>query len=380
MRAISEHRADSGKITFRVRYRLGGKETSETFVRREDAEMFRDILGNGKGERVSQALAWLAARRKGEAGTTITFGQWWARYLDQLTGVTERTRGDYASMHRRYLSHLDPLPLNVVSREHVTTLVNSLDRRGLSPKTIKQSVHLLSTCLALAIDEGQMTANPCRGVRLPSQRLGGVEARFLSDDEFRALMAEIPDHYRPLVAFLFGTGMRWSEATAIQARHVNLNAGTVRVEQAWKRVPGKGFVIGVPKTRKARRTVNAAVIALAAVQPLLRGPSELVFITPSGGPVTHANFFNNIWRPACTRAGLDPAPRIHDARHTHASWLISDGQSLEAVQDQLGHESIETTRKVYAQLLPAVGVAVGKAASAALARALGELRPALELD
>lgn len=377
MRAISEHRAESGNVTFRVRYRLGGKETSETFVRRVDAEMFRDILGNGKGDRTTQALLWLAARRKGEAGTTVTFGQWWVKYLEQLTGVTERTRGDYESMHRRYLAHLDPLPLNVLSREHVTTLVNGLDRRNLSPKTIKQTVHLLSTSLALAIDAGLMTSNPCRGVRLPTQRLEGTEPRFLSDDEFRALMTAMPTHYRPLVAFLFGTGMRWSEATAVQARHVNLAAGTVRVEQAWKRVPG-GYVIGVPKTRKAKRTVNAAVIALAAAAPLMRGPSDFVFTTPSGGHVTHANFYGNVWRAACIRAGLDPAPRIHDARHTHASWLISDGQSLEAVQDQLGHESGETTRKVYAHLFPAVGVAVGKAASAALARALGEVPLELE--
>jgi len=370
MRAIAENRAESGKVTYKVRYRLGGKETSETFVRLADAEMFRDILGNGKGDRVTQALTWLAERRKGETGTTVTFGQWWAKYLDQLTGVTPRTRGDYESMHRRYLTHLDPLPLNVLSREHVTTLVNSMDRKGLAPKTIKQAVHLLSTCLALAIDEGHMTSNPCRRVRLPSARLGGVEARFLSDDEFRALIAAMPERYRPLVVFLFGTGLRWSEATAIQTRHVNLAAGTVRVERAWKRIPGGGIVIGTPKTAKGKRTVNAAVIALAAVQPLLRRPSDLVFVTASGGPISHANFYNNVWQPACKRAGLDPAPRIHDARHTHASWLISDGQSLEAVQDQLGHESIETTRKVYAHLLPAVGVAVGKAASAALARAL----------
>lgn len=371
MRAISEHRGSSG-TTFRVRYRLGGRETSETFVRLADAEMFRDILGNGKGDRVTQALQWLAARRAGESGTVVTFGQWWTIYLDQLTGITPRTRGDYESMHRRYLAHLDPLPLNVLSREHVTSLVNALDRRGLAPKTIKQAIHLLSTCLALAVEQGHMASNPCRKVRLPSQRLGGAEPRFLSDDEFRLVIEHAPEHYRPLIAFLFGTGLRWSEATALQARHVNLAAGTVRVEQAWKRVPGGPPVIGVPKSRKARRTVNAAVIALAAVKPLLGKPGDLVFTTRSGGHITHANFYNNVWRPTMERAGLDPAPRIHDARHTHASWLISDGQSLEAVQDQLGHESIETTRRVYAHLLPAVGVAVGKAASEALERALGK--------
>lgn len=370
MRQIKEFSTDAGP-RFRVRYRLASAETSETFLRRADAEMFRDILGNGKADRITQALAWLDARRSGDAAATIAFGEWFTRYLAQLTGVTPRTIGDYQSMHRRYLAHLDSLPLSGITRDHVTGIVNTLDRQGRAPKTIKQAIHLLSTCLALAVDEGLIGANPCRKVRLPSNRLGGTEPRFLSDAEFRSLAEATPEHYRPLIMFLFGTGLRWSEATAIETRHVNLEAGTVRVEQAWKRVPGQGSVIGPPKTRKARRTVNAAVIALAAVQPLLGKPRDLVFTTVSGGPISHANFYNNVWRPTCARAELDPAPRIHDARHTHASWLISDGQSLEAVQDQLGHESIETTRKIYAHLLPAVGVAVGKAASAALERALG---------
>lgn len=372
MRAIGTNRAVDGTVTHKVRYRLADKETSETFTRLSDAEMFRDILGNGKGDRVTQALKWLEARRGGEVGTVITFGQWWTTYLDQLTGITPRTRGDYESLHRRYFTHLDQLPLAVLARPHITALVNHLDReRGLAPKTIKQAINTLSTCLTLAVDEGKMASNPCKNIRLPEMSIGGVEPRFLSDDEFRALVAATPVYYRPLVVFLFGTGMRWSEATALQTRHVSLHAGTVRVERAWKRIPGDGYKIGPPKSKKSRRTVNAAVIALAAVEPLLDKPNDLVFVTQSGGHVTHANFYNNVWVPACERAGLDPRPRIHDARHTHASWLLSDGQSLEAVQDQLGHESIETTRKVYAHLLPAVGVAVGKAASAALARALG---------
>ena len=372
MRKILEHRARDGAITYKVRYRLGGKETSETFTRLADAEMFRDILGNGKGDRVTQALSWLDARRQeaGAGAEVITFGQWFEHYVSQLTGVTPRTRNDYRSMHRRYLNHLDPLPLPLITRTHVTTLVNDLDAAGRSPKTIKQAVHLLSTCLTLAIDEGHITANPCRRVRLPRASLDAVEPRFLSADEFAALIDATPEHYQPLVAFLFGTGLRWSEATAIQGRHINLAAGTVRVEHAWKRIPGEGFRLGPPKTTKARRTVNAATIALVAAKPLIRKPTDFVFVNASGEPVKHANFYTHVWRPACKRAKLDPAPRIHDARHTHASWLISDGVGLEAVQDQLGHESYETTRKVYAHLMPAVGVAVGRAASAAMERAL----------
>lgn len=367
MRAITETgQADARR--YRVRYRDGGVETSQTFSRHADAVTFRDILGDGKGTRVADAHEWLEARRKGEAADDMSFGRWFDHYVDQLTGITPRTRNDYRSIHRRYLAHLDRLPLAGITRTHVTSLVNDMDEAGRSPKTIKQAVYLLSTCLQLAIDERRMTSNPCKRVRLPQQSLATQEPRYLTPEEAAMLIAATPPHYQPLVMFLFGTGMRWSEATAIEARHVDLDAGTVRVEQAWKRVPGQGLILGPPKSKKSRRTVNAGVPALVAVKPLLRKSRDLVFVTPSGGMISHANFYNNVWRPACARAGLDPAPRLHDTRHSHASWLLSDGQDISAVQDQLGHESIETTRKVYAHLMPAVGVAVGRAASAAMQR------------
>lgn len=370
MRQVKEFSTSDG-LRYRVRYRLDGSETSETFPRRADAEMFRDLLGNGKDGRLRAALEWLESRRSGAAARElVTFGTWWRYHLEQLTDVTPGTLGDYESLHRRYFAHFDGLPLMVLSREHITALVNKMDRAGRAPKTIKQTIYLLSSVFERAIAKGEMTANPCADVRLPDNRLGEVEPRFLTDKEFRRLIDEIPAYYQPLVVLLFGTGMRWAEATALEGRHVNLDAGTIRVEQAWKRVPSQGHKIGPPKTRKARRTVNPATIALAAAASAKRGDRELLFVARSGGPVTHANFYNNIWVPACRRAGLDPRPRIHDARHTHASWLISDGVTLVAVQDQLGHESIETTRKVYGHLLPAVGVAVGKSASAALKRAM----------
>lgn len=374
MRKPEPYRTAGGDPRWKVRYRSAGVETSETFRRETDANTFAALLATAPGQQgVSTALAWLASLE--DAHTTATFGQWFDTWLPQLTGITPRTRDDYRAMRRRYLTELDALPLPLISRAHVASIVNRLERDGLSPKTIKNVIHMLSSVLALAVDDGHIVRNPTKRVRLPKQRLDGHEERYLTVDEAGALIEATPAHYQPLVTFLLGTGLRWSEATALQARHVDLTAGTVRVQRAWKRIPG-GWEVGPPKSRKANRTVNAAVPALVAVADLLGKPADLLFTTPTGKPVRHSNFYNRIWIPACAAADLDPRPTIHDTRHTFASWLISDGIGLEAVQDQLGHESYETTRKVYAHLLPAVGVAAGKSASAAMEQVLAQ-RPQL---
>lgn len=366
---------------FRVRYRQAGVERSETFYREGDADVFADIMGNGKDGRLEEALRWLASKQDG-ADDTVFFRDYFDRYVDQLTGVTVRTRADYHAQKRRYLTELDHLPLTLITREHVTRIVNRLDNEGRSPKTIKNVVHMLSACFNRAVEDDHMAKNPCRRIKLPKEGVDRARIRFLTHDEYGALHDALPAEYRALANFLVGTGERWSEATAAYARHVDLTNGTVRVEQAWKRVPGVGWEIGPPKSVKSWRTINAAVGALVAVEPLLRKPADIIFNTPNGHVVRHANFYNRIWQPACVDAGLGNwvdgenkrewrGPSPHDLRHTHASWLISDGVSLEAVQDQMGHESILTTRKVYGHLLPAIGIETGRSASAGLARALG---------
>lgn len=367
MRQVKETVTASGETRYRVRYRQGTTETSETFRREADATTFAAILGTGKADNVTEALAWLASKES--TAQTQSFGTFFESYVEQLTGVTARTRDDYRAMRRRYLSSLDQTPITLITRAQVAAIVNKLDAEEKSPKTIKNVIHMLSSVMALAVDEGHVARNPVKRVRLPKARLGETEPKFLTHDEFRALVGATPDHYKPLIVFLVGTGLRWSEVTALQSRHVDIANGTVRVERAWKRVPG-GWELGPPKSAKSKRTVNAATLALAAASPLLGKPNDLVFTTPRGNVIRHANFYNRIWVPACKKARLDPRPSPHDLRHSHASWLLSDGIPIEAVQDQLGHESLETTRRVYAHLLPAVGVAAGRAASAALARAL----------
>ena len=46
-------------------------------------------------------------------------------------------------------------------------------------------------------------------------------------------------------------------------------------------------------------------------------------------------------------------PRVHDLRHTYASWAIRSGTPLPVIQRQMGHESIQTTVDTYGHLVRA---------------------------
>jgi integrase len=103
---------------------------------------------------------------------------------------------------------------------------------------------------------------------------------------------------------------------------------------------------------------------------LSRDRATLLFDTQTGGSITAQLARNKGWLPARTKAiaaGLAKEPRIHDLRHTCASWMLNSGVRIEVVQAHLGHESIQTTVDRYGHL----DRNAGKTAAAAIAKMLG---------
>jgi len=82
----------------------------------------------------------------------------------------------------------------------------------------------------------------------------------------------------------------------------------------------------------------------ARVSP--KSPDDLVFQTFKGTPLSDKNLYNRELAPACDRI---KQPRIsrHSFRHTHATLLHANGESLKTAQALLGHSDLETTLNVY---------------------------------
>lgn len=79
-----------------------------------------------------------------------------------------------------------------------------------------------------------------------------------------------------------------------------------------------------------------------------RCPGALVVTTEAGSVLRNQAWAAQVWRPAVAASGIGHA-RIHDLRHTYASWLLQDGVDLAEVGQLLGHVSTQTTAR-YAHL------------------------------
>ena len=87
---------------------------------------------------------------------------------------------------------------------------------------------------------------------------------------------------------------------------------------------------------------------------LVKGENQIpdwVFCDRAGNPPDMQNVKNRHFLPCLRKAGLRRI-RFHDLRHSFASLLIQNGESLAYVKEQLGHASIRMTVDVYGHLVP----------------------------
>jgi len=102
-----------------------------------------------------------------------------------------------------------------------------------------------------------------------------------------------------------------------------------------------------PKNRRPHKVkLTEDAVRLIKTLPRTFG-SEWVF--PGKDPSKPMCNPYKAWKRVCERAEITGL-RMHDLRRSYASWLINNGVSLEVVGQMLNHKSLETTRKVYAQV------------------------------
>ena len=364
------------RVTWRLGGRRDGARQSLTLASPKDAKAVKALVElRGHHMTREQVLAQI----EGEAaptGPTVT--EWCRIYVGSLS-VEDGTRRDY---ERTVRLHIAPTPLGrmamtAVTREAVRLWVRNFEPTGAAPKSVANRHALLSAAFNEATAEGLVVGNPCRSITLPRQDAhteADDEACFLSPGEVALIAGALPAQYQLIPWLLVRTGLRWGEATALHVGDVDLLAKPprLRVSRAWKKAAGTGWQIGPPKTPRSRRTITLDAATVDLLIPLVSSrPASAWLLTTTDGirPLMHSTFYRAwctaLYGPQRRRstkgmardgglvgAGLlEKRPRIHDLRHSHASWLLQDPNvNMYRLQRRLGHESITTTERVYGHL------------------------------
>jgi integrase len=326
-------RSDTHRWQARWQDRAGYSHSKEFRTKREASSWLADQ------DTERREGSWVDPRHGRE-----TFAALEARWRQTRHGLRPSAEArDVGYIDRYILPTFGGLRLADIEASLIHAWIGDLLERGLAPATVRKAGQLLNQILAAAVADKLIGANPSQGIKWPQP--GREEMRFLTPGEVNRLADAIDPRYRGLVLLAAAGGLRIGEITALRQEHLDRERGRVMVAGAITEVEGH-LVEGPPKTAAGQRWVPLPPYVIDAL-PTHDG---LVFTAPEGGPIRLAGWRQRFWRPAVTKAGLDPL-RIHDLRHTAVSLWIAAGVEPLEIARRAGHTSVSFVLDRYGHLL-----------------------------
>lgn len=364
--SVQRRTTEGGQVSWRVRWRDGGRMHSRTFARKRDADSFDAEL---KRRARLGDLDLLDAGRE----TLADFArEWWRLHAEP--NLARTTRIYYATVWDLHvLPRLGGLELRRITPEVVEAFQGDLRTAGVGDPTVRKVLSILQGVLTRAVVLRKISANPVAPIRKPTQARGRT-VHPLAPASVEELRGELPARDAVLVSVLAYAGLRPGEALAL--RWGDVRERTILVERA--------LALGHVKTTKTNRSRSVRLLAplgsdlkqyrLASGRP---GDRELVFPRPDGAPWTdfdYRNWRRRVFAPAAARAGLEL--RVYDLRHAFVSLLIVEGASIVEVARQAGHAPA-VALNVYAHVLEELEGGDRRAAEIVIREARDSRRPAI---
>lgn len=282
-------------------------------------------------------------RRQGSENGVPTFAEFAEDFI--ATAETNNKRSSVSAKRSILKHHLLPAfgarKLAEIRSQDIELFKAKKLKAGLSPKSINNYLTVLRKALSVSVEWGLLSHVP----KVQWMKVEKPKFDFLTFDEADRLLGGPDDEWRCMIVVALRTGLRLGELRGLQWDDLDLVAGRLVVRRSmWK------DHMGTPKNGKTRE-VPLSDEAVCAFKRARHLKGDFVFCDEAGKPLTENACKWPLWR-ACRKAGLRRI-RWHVLRHTFASHLVMRGVALKAVQELLGHATIEMSMR-YAHLSPDV--------------------------
>lgn len=331
----------AGRKVYLVQYRIGGRAgrtrrvtigTHSNLTADQARKQAKRLLGEVS---VGKDPAEERDHSRADRSLGAALEQFFAEHADSKLKTSTAT--EYRRIAKLYLSgRIRHRPVGQVTRAEIARLHHAMKAK---PYQANKLLAMLSKFFNWCERHGLRPdgTNPCRHVQKYRERR---RERFLSESEVARLggalrEAEVAVSASPwaiaAIRLLTLTGARLNEILTLQWSHVDFSHQQLRL----------------PDSKTGRKSIylNAPALEVLASLPKVEGNPHLICGDKSGA---HLINLQKPWRRIRAAAGLDDV-RLHDLRHSFASFAAGGGMSLPVIGALLGHSQPQTTQR-YAHL------------------------------
>ena len=230
--------------------------------------------------------------------------------------------------------------------DDLTVFLEWINQLELSARTQARTLSAIKHFYTLLVTDGKIEQSPA--YLLSGPRFGMYIPTVLSveeiDDIEKAVDLSRPDgeRNRAIIETLFSCGLRVSELINLKVQDINREIGFVKIY-------GKGNKMRlVPISPLALKYIDFYDEQMRCHLNPDSENHDFLFLNRWGRKLTRVMIFK-IVKQLCEKADIKKIVSPHTFRHSFATHLVKGGANLRAVQEMLGHESIQTT-EIYTHL------------------------------
>lgn len=277
--------------------------------------------------------------------TNLSLQEFFGRFLNWV-GVNRRpeTLKSYKSIINEFNKFLKSYPSVKKVRGIDTVLLEEYKihrREKVKSWTVNNHIKALKMMMNRALEWGYLHTNPAKAV-------GYIEIsdskpiRYLTEDEYKKFMEVCREdfkEYYPIFYTLIHTGMRKGEILSLDWQDIDFSKGTIVIRSK------DGFKPKSidSKTRKAKTRIIPIHDNLKKLLYRIKNSSGEVF-TYKGQPYSD-NRLRRVLMRITKKAGIKGLTRLHELRHSYATFLVKNGVDIYKVKELLGHSDIKDTMK-----------------------------------
>ncbi|WP_336577155.1 site-specific integrase [Candidatus Enterococcus mansonii] len=230
------------------------------------------------------------------------------------------------------------------------------DKETLSKSYINRILGHLRIILERAVKEGLIEKNPVDKVsHFPVEN---KKVDFWEVQEFKQVMSVISEdsiqnqHRKMMVELLFYSGIRIGELQALSWANVNLKKRQITIEKTLIYNGKDDWYFSTPKSKKTFRTIGIGKSLskkLANWKKLQKMVGHFEYVSQLDGTFTPNYSFSTWLKDAARKAGIKPI-KLHSLRHSHVALLVDQNMQPLAIQERMGHATIQITLGTYGHL------------------------------